>query len=102
MYLATEIKGLILSGGSGTRLCTITHTYASSSCRWQNKLVFYGIEALVQSAFYIIARTVSDEVREVVGDPISGAGHLMSRAGLAHAVLTAEEFRRPPFIINLR
>jgi glucose-1-phosphate thymidylyltransferase len=95
------MKGLILSGGRGTRLRPITFTSAKQLVPVANKpILFYGIEALAASGITEIGIVVGDthqEIRDAVGDGSRWGVRVVYIAqeaplGLAHAVLTAEPF----------
>jgi len=107
-----NLRGLIPSGGAGTRLRPITHTSAKQLVPVANKpVLFYGIEALVDAGIedigIIIAPETGDEIRDAVGDG-SGFGARVTYVlqdeprGLAHALLTAEEYLEDgPFVMYL-
>lgn len=105
------MKGLILSGGKGSRLRPITHTRAKQLVPVANKpILFYGIEALTETGIRDIGIVVGDtreEIKEAVGDGSAWGVRVTyieqeAPLGLAHAVMVSEGFlREEPFVMYL-
>jgi glucose-1-phosphate thymidylyltransferase len=97
------MKGLILSGGKGTRLRPLTYTRAKQLLPLANKpVLFYAIEALIAAGIHEIGIVVGDthaEIEAAVGSAACWGSavsitylHQEAPLGLAHAVKIARPF----------
>ena len=105
------MKGLILSGGKGTRLRPLTYTSAKQLVPVANKpVLFYGIEAMAEAGIREVGIVVGDTAPEIQAAVADGSRWGLkvtyipqdAPRGLAHAVLISEGFLgSEPFVMYL-
>ncbi len=105
------MKGLILSGGHGTRLRPLTFTRAKQLIPVANKpVLFYALEALQKAEIRdigIVVGSTQDEIRAAVGDGDRWGARVTyipqeAPLGLAHAVkISADFLAGSPFVMYL-
>jgi glucose-1-phosphate thymidylyltransferase len=105
------MKGLILSGGRGTRLRPLTYTSAKQLVPVANKpVLFYGIESMAAAGITDVGIVVGDtqaEIRAAVGDGSAWGIRVTyieqdAPRGLAHGVLISERYiGGDPFVMYL-
>ena len=105
------MKGLILSGGKGTRLRPITHYLSKQLIPVANKpVLFYSLEAMQEAGIKDVGIVIGDtwrEIKEIVQDGKKWNLnvtyiHQEAPLGLAHAVMISEDFiGKEPFVMYL-
>lgn len=110
--MKTQMKGLVLSGGKGSRLRPLTYTGAKQLVPIANKpILFYAIEDLVEAGIRDIAIVVSPETGGQVREAAGGGERFGARisyieqaqpGGIAQAVgLAHEAMAGAPFVTFL-
>lgn len=103
------MKGLVLSGGHGTKLRPITYSRQKQLIPVANKpVLFYAIEDLIEAGIKeigIIVGPNKEQVIETVNSVDWNANikfiYQGEPKGLAHTILVAQEFLDEPFIMYL-
>src|SRR5947208_14083313 len=105
------MKGLILSGGKGTRLRPLTYTSAKQLVPVANKpVLFFAIESMVEAGITelgIVVGETKNEIKAAVGDGSRFGAKVTyieqdEPRGLAHAAMIDQDFLAgTPFVMYL-
>ncbi|MHA1265179.1 MAG: glucose-1-phosphate thymidylyltransferase [Candidatus Helarchaeota archaeon] len=106
------MKGLVLSGGHGTRLRPLTHTSAKQLIPVANKpVLFYALEDVRECGITDVGIIVASHSKEAVIDAVGNGSQFAIKVtyieqdeprGLAHAVKIARDFlQNEPFVMYL-
>ena len=111
MSASTALKGLILSGGKGSRLRPFTYTGAKQLVPIANKpILFYALENLVDAGIQDIGVVVGDTADQVMATLGDGSRfgvrlsfiHQDQPRGIAHGIQIASDFLgEDPFVLFL-
>lgn len=111
MTINTPLKGLVVSGGKGSRLRPFTYTGAKQLVPIANKpVLFYGVEQLVDAGITDIGVVIGDtgaQVREALGDGSRFGARFTflpqdRPLGIAHTLIVARDFLGDsPFVMFL-
>jgi glucose-1-phosphate thymidylyltransferase len=101
MAQGAHLKGLVLSGGTGSRLRPFTYSTAKQLLPLANKpVLFYIIEAMVEAGITdigVVVGSTAEQIKAALGDGSRFGAELAyvqqdAPRGLAHAVQTARPF----------
>jgi len=112
MSIGDKMRGLILAGGTGTRLRPLTHTGPKQLIPIANKpVILYALEDLKEAGItdigVILGNNMPEQVKELLGDGSTYGVKITyivqgAPKGIAHAVGISQEFMGDaPFVVYL-